>query len=128
LEIVDIFTDFTVQHVSKDKNTVVNDLAQQASGFQANRGKFSFLKKKMNVPVCQTGQSSFQLVHSATIYFTESNLVELDSLVSEIGGSRISRTSDETGKTMTVNPDDWRTPLLRYFKNPGHIIDRKVWR
>jgi hypothetical protein len=46
LEIIDIFTDFTVQHVSKDKNTVVNDLAQQASGFQANRGKFSFLKKK----------------------------------------------------------------------------------
>jgi hypothetical protein len=30
LEIVD---DFTIQHVSRDENTVVNDLTQQASGF-----------------------------------------------------------------------------------------------
>jgi hypothetical protein len=25
-----------------------------------------------------------------------------------------------------VNPDDWRTPLVRYLDNPGHIADRKV--
>jgi hypothetical protein len=47
-----------VQHVSSDENTVVNNLAQQASGFQANRGKFNFLEKT-DVPGCQTGQSSF---------------------------------------------------------------------
>jgi hypothetical protein len=33
LEIIDLFDDFIVQHVSRDENTVVNDLAQQASGF-----------------------------------------------------------------------------------------------
>jgi ribonuclease HI len=33
LEIIALFDDFTVQHVSRDENTVVNDLAQQASGF-----------------------------------------------------------------------------------------------
>jgi hypothetical protein len=33
LEIIALFDDFTVQHVSRDENTVVNILAQQASGF-----------------------------------------------------------------------------------------------
>jgi hypothetical protein len=33
LEIITLFDDFTVQHVSRDENIVVNDLAQQASGF-----------------------------------------------------------------------------------------------
>jgi ribonuclease HI len=33
LEIIALFDDFTVQHVSRDENTVVNNLAQQASGF-----------------------------------------------------------------------------------------------
>jgi ribonuclease HI len=45
LEIIDLFDDFTAQHVFRDENIVANDLAQQASGFQSNRGKFGFLKK-----------------------------------------------------------------------------------
>jgi hypothetical protein len=36
LEIIALFDNFTVQHVSRDENIVVNDLAQQASGFQLN--------------------------------------------------------------------------------------------
>jgi ribonuclease HI len=36
LKIIALFDNFTVQHVSRDENTVVNDLAQQASGFQSN--------------------------------------------------------------------------------------------
>jgi hypothetical protein len=28
---------------------------------------------------------------------------------------------------MTADPGDWRTPLVRYLENLGHIIDRKVW-
>jgi hypothetical protein len=50
LKIIALFDDFTVQHISKDENTVANNLAQQASGFQSNLGKFGFLKK-MDVPV-----------------------------------------------------------------------------
>jgi ribonuclease HI len=53
LEIIALFNDFTVQHVSRDENTLVNDLVQQASGFRSNRGKFCFLEKP-DVPVCQT--------------------------------------------------------------------------
>jgi hypothetical protein len=34
--------------------------------------------------------------------------------------------TDESSKTVMVNPDDWRTPLVRYLDNPGHIADRKV--
>jgi ribonuclease HI len=127
LEIIALFADFTSQHVSRDQNIVANDLVQQASGFRANRGKFNFLEKP-DVPVCQTGQFSFQLVHRARICSTEPNSVEPDSAVSETGGSRISRTSNETSKTMTAGSDDWRTPLVRYLENPGHIVDRKVQR
>jgi hypothetical protein len=29
---------------------------------------------------------------------------------------------------MTADPDDWRTLLVRYLENPGHIADRKVRR
>jgi hypothetical protein len=32
-KIIDLFDDFTMQHVFKDENIVINDLAQQASGF-----------------------------------------------------------------------------------------------
>jgi hypothetical protein len=80
LEIIALFDDFTVQHVSRDENTIVNDLAQQASGFRANRGKFGFLKK-LDVPVCQIGQSDFQPVHSARICSAEPNSAAPDSLV-----------------------------------------------
>jgi ribonuclease HI len=36
LEIIALFNDFAVQHVSRDENTLVNDLVQQASGFRSN--------------------------------------------------------------------------------------------
>jgi hypothetical protein len=82
--------------------------------------------EKLNVPVYQTGHSCFQSVHSARICSVEPNSTESDSPISETGGFRISRTSDETSKTMTVDPDDWRTHLIHYLENLGHIIDRKV--
>jgi hypothetical protein len=125
LEIIAPFNDFTVHHISRDENTVANNLAQQASGFQSNRGKFGFLKKP-DVSVFQTGQSSFQLVHSATICTGEPSSAEPDSSVFESGGSRVSKTSDEISETTMTGPDDWRTSLVRYLENHGHITDRKV--
>jgi hypothetical protein len=47
LEIIATFDDFTIQHVSRDKNTVMNDLAQQASGFRSNR-------EKLDISVCHS--------------------------------------------------------------------------
>jgi ribonuclease HI len=67
LKIVALFDDFTVQHVSRDKNIVVNDLAQQASGFQSNRRKFNFLEKP-GVSVWQTRQFGFRPMCNTTIY------------------------------------------------------------
>jgi hypothetical protein len=67
-------------------------------------------------------------VHSAAICSVEPSSVEPDSLVSKTRGSRISRTLDESSKTTTADPDDWRTPLVHYLENPDHIADRKVWR
>jgi hypothetical protein len=65
---------------------------------------------------------------SATISSVGPSLAKLDSPVSETRGSRNSKITDESSKMMTANPDDWRTPLLRYLENPGHIADRKVRR
>jgi hypothetical protein len=65
-------------------------------------------------------------VHSATICTGEPSSAEPDSPVSESGGSRVSRTSDEISETTMAGPDDWRTSLVRYLENPGHITDRKV--
>jgi hypothetical protein len=53
---------------------------------------------------------------------------KLDSPVSETKGSGISRTTDETSKMRMTDPDDWRTPLVHYLENSGHIADKKVQR
>jgi hypothetical protein len=127
LEIIALFDDFTVQHVSRDENTVANDLAQQASGFRSNWGNFGFLKKS-NVPVYQTRQSDFWSMHRATICSAKPSSIKLDGPVSETGGSRISKNSNESSEITTADPSDWRTPLVRYLENPGHITDRKVRR
>jgi hypothetical protein len=67
-------------------------------------------------------------VHSARICCAESNSTEPDNLVSETGGSKISRTLGETSKTTMTSPDDWRTSVVHYLENPCHNADRKVRR
>jgi hypothetical protein len=64
---------------------------------------------------------------SAIVCSVRPSPAKSDSLVSETRGSEISRTSDKANETMMVSPDDWRTPLVHYLENPGHIADRKVW-
>jgi hypothetical protein len=79
----------------------------------------------MDVPVCQTGQSDFQRMHCATDYSIGPDPTKPDSPVLETGGSKISRTLDETSGLTMTDPDDWRTPLVRYLENPSLITDRK---
>jgi hypothetical protein len=67
-------------------------------------------------------------MHSATVSSAEPSSKKLNVLVSETRGSGISRILDEASKTTMTDPDDWRTPLVRYLENPGHITDRKVQR
>jgi hypothetical protein len=67
-------------------------------------------------------------VHSARICSAKPNSTEPDSPAPKTRGSRISRTSNKTSKIMMVDPDDWRTPLVRYLDNTGHIAGRKVRR
>jgi hypothetical protein len=82
--------------------------------------------EKLDVPVYQTGQSSFWPMCSATICSAEPSSAKLDGPVSETGGSGISRILDESNEMMTTDPDDWRTPLICYLENPGHIAGRRV--
>jgi hypothetical protein len=67
-------------------------------------------------------------MHRATIYSTKPSPAKLDGLVSEIRGSRISKITDESSKTMTADSNDCSIPLVLYLENPGHIADRKVRR
>jgi hypothetical protein len=83
---------------------------------------------KSDVPICQTEQSGFQPMYNATVCSVGSSPAKPDYPVSEIGGSEIFRIIDESSKMTTVDPDDWRTPLVRYLENPGHIAGSKVRR
>jgi hypothetical protein len=65
---------------------------------------------------------------NAIVYSVGSGLAKPDSLVSETRGSKISRITDESSETTMADLDDWRTPLVRYLENLGHITDRKVRR
>jgi hypothetical protein len=67
-------------------------------------------------------------MHSAIIYSTEPSLAKLNGMVSKTIGFEIFRITDESSETITVDPDDWRTPLIRYLENFGHIVDQKVQR
>jgi hypothetical protein len=125
LEIIALFVDFTMQHLFRNENTMVNDLAQQASSFWSNWEKL-YVLEKLDVLVCQIGWSGFQSIHNAEICSAEAGLAKSDGSVSEIEGFEISRNSDNLGETTTTEPDDWRTPLVCYIENPGHIADRKV--
>jgi ribonuclease HI len=55
---IGIFNNFTIQHVSRDEITVVNNLGQHTLGFRSNQGVLYILKKWMiwftilDVPVC----------------------------------------------------------------------------
>jgi hypothetical protein len=65
-------------------------------------------------------------MHNSTGCSAEPSSVKSDIPVSKTGGSKIFRILDDAIKMMTVDPDDWRTPLVRYLENPSHITDRKV--
>jgi hypothetical protein len=65
-------------------------------------------------------------MHSATICSVELDPKEPDSPISKTEGSKIFRTSDEMSEMMTVDPDDWRTPLVYYLENPEHIVDKRI--
>jgi hypothetical protein len=67
-------------------------------------------------------------MHSVTVCSAEPSSAKSDVPISETGGSKIPRISDEVSKMTMDNPDDWRTPLVDYLENPDHIIDRKVRR
>jgi hypothetical protein len=41
----------------------------------------------------------------------------------ETGGPGIARGSDNLGEIATAKPVDWRTPLIQYLENLGHVID-----
>ncbi len=67
-------------------------------------------------------------MNSVIVCSAEPSSTKPDAPVSKTEWSRISMISDESSKIVMNDPDDWRTPLVRYLENPGHIADRKVRR
>jgi hypothetical protein len=64
----------------------------------------------------------------AKIYSAGTSSAKPDGPELETGGSGISRGSDDLSETMMAKPVDWRTPLIHYLENHGHVIDTKVVR
>jgi hypothetical protein len=67
-------------------------------------------------------------MHGTKICYAEPSSVKPDVLKSKIGGSGISRGSDDLDETATAEPEGWRTPLTHYLENSGHDIYTKVRR
>jgi hypothetical protein len=65
-------------------------------------------------------------MHNMIVCSAEPSSAKPDVLISETEGSRIHKISDEASKMTMGDPNDWRTPLVRYLENPGHIADRKI--
>jgi hypothetical protein len=86
--------------------------------FSVKSRKIQFSKK--------IGCSGFLPMCSVIICSTKPSSAKLDGPVSKIRGFGILKNSDDASETTTVDPDDWRTLLVRYLENPGHIADRKV--
>jgi hypothetical protein len=62
-------------------------------------------------------------MYNAKICSAEPSSAKPDVPESEIRGSGISRGLDDLDETTMVELVDWRTPLIRYLENPGHVID-----
>jgi hypothetical protein len=101
---------------------VTNGLAQQTSSFWSNQGKL-YVLKKLDVPIYHSGCSSLLQIHTAEICSTQPSLAKPDVPESEIGGSGISRSSNNLDKTMIVESD-----LIHYLDNLSHVTDIKVRR
>jgi hypothetical protein len=65
-------------------------------------------------------------MHSVIDCSAEPSLAKPNVSVSETGGPKISRISNEASKMTMADPNDWRTPPVCYLDNIGHIADRKV--
>jgi hypothetical protein len=66
-------------------------------------------------------------MHSVIACSAESSSAKPDVPIFETGRFEISRILNEASKMMMADPNDWRTPLVCYLENPGHIANRKVW-
>jgi hypothetical protein len=65
-------------------------------------------------------------MHTAEICSTQPSLAKSEVPESKTGGSGISRSSDNSDKTMTVESDNWKTPLVCYLDNLSRVTDIKV--
>jgi ribonuclease HI len=65
LDIIKSLDTFTIFHIPREENSRANSLAQQASGYHINRGRFFILEKPMLVALeDETELSQFEGVHS----------------------------------------------------------------
>jgi hypothetical protein len=89
---------FTIVHISRDKNGRANFLAQQASGYNIERGQFFIQKEPM---------------------FAGINSIEK---------SNSGRKKFETELQDGMGNSDWRKPLIECLRNPSSTNDRSVRR
>jgi hypothetical protein len=65
-------------------------------------------------------------MQGAKICSAEPSSAKPDGLVLELDDLIFSRSLGDLSETTTVEPDDWRAPLICYLENPDYIADRNV--
>ena len=108
------FDDITFSHVSRDQNTVADELAQLASGAQLLGGEVGRM-----IPILH--QLYPALVNQQVLHHDQVIRTRVMSLP-----SLLEREESTVVCTIETLPDDWRRPLMRYLDNPIGKHDRKT--
>ena len=96
LDIISTLDYFNISHISRQDNSVANDLAQQASGYHVSRGAFHRSYKPM----------------FAFAVISEAELTPIDSAANEGSSAGIQ--------------GDWRRPIIEYLQDPSKRMDKAV--
>src|ERR1041385_1713710 len=148
LDIIKTLDTFTISHIPREENSRANYLAQQASGYNVNRGKFLILEKPMHVAArdeielqlirdthrvtdgkFENAPSCTELYRVAANSETKVDQVtpSLEDLVQGMHMPELPQTTELPSNSETVVVD-WRVPLINHLRDPSKTRDRKVRR
>ena len=126
LGIIRSFDEFDIRHIMRTENHRANDLAQKASGYCVNRGRFHVAKKPM-LEGLGAGQSTPDCpTDAAGLFGTPDCPMPIVGLSDGDRGVLILPIDDSA--EVLANEADWRTPIAAYLHNPSVRTDRKIWR
>ena len=119
LNIIYSFDEFVIRHLPREENGQANALAQQASGYIVEKGKFN-IRRPMRT--------------KAELHVRDELVRPVDptGLTAEPGltGPETGLTAQSAGNTDSVTKEtedqDWRVCIISYLKDPGRGAERNI--